>query len=48
MSSVITHYIEHFATSDRDEISIGIILTISAGVITAIIYYFAFSGIQKI
>ncbi|CAO3692116.1 hypothetical protein CU097_008444 [Rhizopus azygosporus] len=47
MSSVITHYIERFATSDKDEISIGIILTISAGVITAVIYYFAFSVKDK-
>lgn len=44
MSFVIKHYIRDLSTLDKEEIAIGIVLTLSAGVITAVIYYFSFSG----
>jgi hypothetical protein len=44
MSFVTKEYLRDLNLLEKDEIIVGIILTLSAGVITAVIYYFSFSG----
>ncbi|KAG1516856.1 hypothetical protein G6F46_008796 [Rhizopus delemar] len=43
MSFVTKEYLRDLNLLEKDEIIVGIILTLSAGVITAVIYYFSFS-----